>query len=250
MPADAEAVPAVTVPLSQMLILGDSITWMADQPPESFDAIVCDPPYGIEMSNLQQEHLGMDVSSTAAEHDVNSNIALLRTFIPAATRLLKDKSFLVLWCDYSQWNLLQQLCIESNLTPQRWPLSWVKTSPCQNGAAQYNFTKTVEIALVARKGNAVLTSPQSSCYWQGPSDNSLGHPFAKPANLWKWIFNAVSIRGHRVLDPFAGCGSSTVAAVELGLSPIAVECNKAHHDRLVLNVASTYRSMLPNVNFI
>jgi len=249
MPSDAKALPALNVPLSQMLIHADCIEWMSAQEPATFDHIICDPPYAIDMDMLQQSNQGMDVSSTAAEHDVESNIGLLKNLFPLASKLLRDKGFLITWCDISQWQLLQQLCLDHGLTPQRWPLVWVKTSPCQNGAPQYNFTKNIEIALVARKGNAVLTTPQASCYWQGSADNSLGHPFAKPSNLWKWLYGAVAIRGQRVLDPFAGCGSSTVAALGLGLSPIAIECVKAHHDKLVVNVANAYRSMHPNVTF-
>ena len=119
-------------------------------------------------------------------------------------------------------------------------------------AAQYNFTKNYEIAMVCRKGPATLVSPQSSSFWQGgigTEKDQLGHPFTKPSNLWKWLYGAVAIRGQRVLDPFAGTGSSTVAAVSVGLQPTAIELNADHHNRLIVNVSSAYRSMHPNITF-
>lgn len=252
MPTGAPAVPEVIVPLSKMLILADSIEWMRAQPADSFDHIVSDPPYAIEMSNLQQGSGMMDVSSVAAEHDVEQNQDLLLYLCKESYRVVRDKGFVVLWCDISQWELLYLGLTTVGFAVQRWPLIWIKTTPCKNEAAQYNFTKNIEIAIVARKGNATLITPQSSCYWQGGDAGEVvtfGHPFAKPIKLWQWLYNAVAIRGQRVLDPFAGSGTSVVAALGLGLQPTGIECRAEHHSKLIVNVANQYRQMLPNVRF-
>ena len=37
--------------------------------------------------------------------------------------------------------------------------------------------------------------------------------------------------------------------IQLGLSPIAIELNEAHYNRLVTNVSNVYTSMHPNVKF-
>ncbi len=252
LPQDATQPAAITVPLSSMCICANAIDWMSAQPPASFDHIITDPPYGIDMDNIQQAGGGMDISSTRAEHDVTSNESLLQSFFAPAYRLLRDRSFLILWCDQSQWSLLDESATLAGFAVQRWPLLWIKTYPCQNMAAQYNFTKNYEIAMVCRKGPATLVSPQSSSFWQGgigTEKDQLGHPFTKPANLWKWLYGAVAIRGQRVLDPFAGSGSSTCAALSVGLQPTAIELNAAHHNRLIVNVSSAYRSMHPNISF-
>lgn len=252
LPGTMAPTPQVTIPLSSMLIKGSCLDYMASQPEASFDHIVTDPPFGIEMSNLQQSNTGMDVASTAAEHDVADNESLHTLMVPAMFRVLKPGGFCILWADITQWQRQYDLLITAGFTVQRWPLIWSKTHPCLNQAAQYNYTKNYEIAIVARKGNATLVTPQSSSIWQGSGSGEkelFGHPFAKPTNLWKWLFGAVAIRGQRVLDPFAGSGSSTVSAIQVGLSPVAVELNEAHHNRLVHNVSNVYRSMHPNVNF-
>lgn len=252
MPTGTPATPEVIVPLSRMLILADSIAWMRAQPEASFDHIVSDPPYAIEMSNLQQGSGMMDMTSVAIEHDVDQNIELLFQLCTAAYRIVRDKGFVVLWTDMDTWDHLSTCLRDAGFAVQRWPLTWAKTTPCKNEAAQYNFTKNTEIAIIARKGNATLITPQSSCYWQGGDAGevqSFGHPFAKPIKLWQWVYNAISIRGQRVLDPFAGSGTSVVAALGLGLQPTAIECNEQHHAKLIVNVANQYRQMIPNVRF-
>jgi hypothetical protein len=252
LPQDATLPAAITIPLSSMCICADAIAWMDSQPAASFDHIITDPPYGIDMDNIQQSGGGMNIDSTRAEHNVTSNESLLQSFFTPAYRILRDRSFLILWCDQSQWSLLDESATLAGFAVQRWPILWIKTHPCQNMAAQYNFTKNYEIAMVCRKGPATLVSPQTSAFWQGgigTEKDQLGHPFTKPANLWKWLYGAVAIRGQRVLDPFAGSGSSTVAAVSVGLQPTAIELNAAHHNRLIVNVSAAYRSMHPNITF-
>ena len=244
----------VVVPLSLMMHKGDCIEWMRKQEPESFDHIITDAPYAIDMDNIQQDGGGMNVDSTREEHDVQENKTLLRDYIREAKRSVKDRGFIVTWCDISQWDYLLSLAKEFGLSAQRWPVVWHKTHQCQNMAATYNFTKNFEIALVLRKGNATLISPQSSAIWQGTfalnEKESYGHPFAKPAKLWQWLYGSIAQRGQSVLDCFAGSGSSTVAAIGVGLRPISIELKDDHYNRAVVNVTNAYRALHPKVKFI
>jgi site-specific DNA-methyltransferase (adenine-specific) len=241
-----------------MVFHGDALQLLDNLGPEIADHIITDPPYAIDMSMLQQpQHektgVGIDVSSTEAEHQVADNIRLLEAFVPLAYRALKPNGFCIIWTDPRQETRLYNLAIATGFKPQRWPLIWYKTSPCINQAASYNFTKNYEIAIVLRKGNATLLTPQSSSVFVGPNDGeakSLGHPFTKPFWLWEKLFAAVAQRGQTVLDPFAGSGSSTIAALRYGLSPIAIEINENHYASLVVNVSDHYRTVLSNPVFV
>lgn len=252
-PVDLE-IAEVIVPLSLTMHKADCIAHMRAGPPELYDHVITDAPYAIDMEMLQQSSNLMDVSSTKTEHDVNENRTLLRDYLREAKRSVKDRGFVITWCDISQWDYLLSLANEFGLTPQRWPLIWHKTHTCKNEAASYNFTKNSEIALVLRKGNATLVTPQSSSIWQGTfalnERESYGHPFAKPAKLWQWVYSAVALRGQTVLDPFAGSGSSTIAAIASGLRPVSVELVDQHYNKAIVNVTNTYRSLHPKVRFI
>jgi DNA modification methylase len=204
------------------------------------------------MDNLQQTGTGMDVTSTASEHTIDGNETLHAEIIPQIFRVLKPSGFFITFTDYMQWQRNYDLAIAAGFKVQRWPLIWHKTSRCLNQAALMNFTKNHEPAIVCRKPSANLLVPQPTSIWPGSADaecQALGHPFAKPYKLWEWIFQAVCSRGQTVLDPFAGRGSSTIAALNYGLSPIAIELVPAHYSALVVNVSEHYRRTLKNVQF-
>lgn len=253
-PGQAPAAQVRVIPLSEMLFKTDCIDWMKTRP-EAVDHIITDIPYGIDMDMLNHNnpHGGMkDIDSVRKEHDVEDNIALFRKFFPAAYATLKPSGFLITWMDQMHWNLMYDLATAAGFKVQRWPLTWHKTHTCMNQAANVNFTKNSEVAIVCRKGNATLIRPQASSVWTGSNDieaRLLGHPFVKPAGLWTWLYEAVAPRGSTVLDPFAGVGSSTIPAIRYGLRPVTCEINEDHYNRQVGNVQSCYLSLDPTVKF-
>lgn len=251
-PADA-----ITIPLSQMCLKqdgdGTSLSIVQSLPDSSVDHIITDWPYAIDMSNIDQVNDGKSVESTSAEHGVISNKNLQQLFIKEAFRLLKPNGFFITWTDISVWQENYDRAIVAGFSVQRWPLIWHKTHRCSNQMALYNFTKDYEIAIVCRKGNATLLTPQATSIYMGATDQGtrdLQHPFAKPPKLWQWLYSAVAHKGQLVLDPFAGVGSSTLAAIEYGLQPLAVEVNEKHYAQLVVNVSEHYKRNLKNVKFV
>lgn len=251
-PADA-----ITIPLSQMCLRqegnGDRLDVIISLPDASIDHIITDWPYAIDMDNIDQANDGKSVESTSAEHGVLANKTLQQLFIKEAYRLLKPNGFFITWTDISVWQENYDRAIAAGFSVQRWPLVWHKTHRCANQMALYNFTKDYEIAIVCRKNNATLLTPQASSIYMGATDEqtrSLAHPFAKPSKLWKWLYDAVAHKGQLVLDPFAGVGSSTLAAIEHGIQPLAIECNEKHYAQLIVNVSEHYKKNLKNVKFI
>lgn len=199
------------------------------------DHIYCDPPYAIDMDNIQQNGLGMNIDITRDEHQVAKNQTLLPEFLRRSWELLPDTGFCVFWYDLDMHDHLQLCATELGFKVQRWPLIWVKTHSCQNGAASYNFTKSTEVCMVLRKPKAVLAKHCPSNYWIGSTDKqNCGaiHPFWKPLALHKWILESIALPGQTILDPFAGEGSIPVACLLNNYKPIAYECNEELLPRL------------------
>jgi len=243
---------STVIPLRDMLLLGDCFGHMAAMPAGSVDHCITDIPYGIDMSNLSQNQGGIDISSVADEHTVDGNIDLMSKLFPAVHRILKSTGFFVLFYDLAHHNRLYDLAVEAGFKVQRWPLIWIKTHACINQGAAYNFTKNFEVAMVCRMPGATLLSPQSSSFWMGGNDDTrtlLGHPFVKPLKLWSWIMNAIALKGQTIYDPFAGVGSSTLAAINEGFKPLTSEINEDHYNRQVLNVSNLYTNKIPGVRF-
>lgn len=210
-----------------------------------FDHIITDPPYAIDMDMIQQDNIGMDVGRTAEEHEVKNNTDLLYNFLQLGFEVTRENAFCVLWCDQELWSYLALNADDVGWRVQRWPLVWVKTDPCQNGAAQYNFTKRTEIAMVLRKPGAILNKTQASNYYICPGEDkrAFHHPFAKPLDLHKWVIEAVSMQGQTILDPFAGSGTCPVACLQLGREPIAVELKDIHYNECVENIKIAHKAL-------
>lgn len=221
--------------------------------PDWFDHIITDPPYGIEMSNLDQQNQGMsDIDTVSSEHDVKSNEDLFTQFFPAAYTTLKANGFLVLWCDIMQWQRLYDLAISAGFKVQRWPITWIKTHRCMNQSANQNFTKTTEIAMVCRKGTATLNTIAGECHILASHDEykeELGHPFVKPFAVWEYIIDHISYEGQTILEPFAGRGSGYLSIIRKKRLATACELNTQHFNALIENIKQYYLKINPNYKF-
>lgn len=244
-----ESGDAITVPLSQMLRLGKMEDHCRSLGSEVVDHIITDWPYAIDMDMLDQGQ-GMDVSRVRAEHDHNANLADYPKWLEAMYYILKPKSFCVVWYDNVHFSTIRTMAEQVGFRVQRWPLVWIKTSPCLNQMAAKNWTKATEFAIVLSKQNATLIKPQSTNYWSGPRASTTSNPFAKPKGLWQWILSAFALQGDIIADPFAGECSSLLAAIDFGCRVVGMESNENHYNQGVSNVRELYKTLTKgNVTF-
>lgn len=245
---------AATIYISNRFFQGDCIAFMECEDNASrFDHILTDIPYGIDMDMLAQENVGMtQIESVRQEHDIEDNEKLFELFFPAAFRCTKPTAFVVTFCDITQWQKMYDLATDSGFAVQRWPLIWQKTNSCMNGAAQYNFTKNYEIAMVCRKPGAVLANTQGSSIIVGTNEKArkeTGHPFAKSYEVTNSILNAISIEGQSILDPFCGRGSMVIEALRTRRNAFGCELNVEHFNALMENVKQYYLSLNRDFKF-
>lgn len=214
--------------------------------PESVDHVVTDPPYGIDMSNLFQSNQGQNnIDRVSDTHDVGQNEASFLGWLEGCYSILKPKGFCVWFCDQAQWQTLYNHAVSLGFKVQRWPFVWCKTSTCMNQRAEFNFTKSTEIAMIMRKEGGRLVSAQANNYFLGANtaeDKAAGvnHPFIKPLALWQTLLKAIALPGATICDPFSGVGSSTRAMLLSGYLPVTCEIDPAHHAQQVSNVAKVY----------
>jgi DNA modification methylase/ParB-like chromosome segregation protein Spo0J len=218
----------------------DSLGFLAAHP-ESFDHIITDPPYAIDMGAFTMA----GVDRVEKEHEVDPNHQLLASFITKAYDALRDKGFLIFWADEEHRYWLAEIARQVGFSVTDWSLIWCKTHPTMNNQAQANFTKATEIAIVCRKGRATLVSPQAKNFWVGTFEpgerDQYKHPFVKPKALWKWLFQAVALPGQTILDPFAGEGSCLLAGISAGYQMVGCEISDLHFPLLQHNLETYYR---------
>lgn len=251
-PSEPVSDTVVEVPLSRMFVLGDCLKLMPSLPKEAFDHIVTDIPYGIPMENLDTM---VNLADVEKEHAVDYSINLMEPFLRESFRLVKSGGFCVFFYDLDYHEYLQSLAYQIGWKIQAWPLIAHKTSACRNSTAQYNFTKDYECAMVLRRDEqTVLRSPQGGSVWTGDfaAERRLyNNPFAKPFELWKWIYDAIAFQGQKVLDPFCGEMSASRAAVNCGLTPFGIEISDKHYLRGLELMKSVYSLVFgSNVKFV
>lgn len=242
-------IESITIDLTSHYIHSDSIPFMWSKP-ETFDHIITDIPYGIDIENIDQSNSINDISTIKAEHTVEGNKELFKQFFPAALNCLKPNAYLITFCDQMLWQEMYDLAISAGFKVQRWPFIWVKDYPCLNQMAQTNFTKSVEIAMVCRKGVITLPEKQSTNYIiTGRDELCTKHPFAKPFALWERLIRAVSIENQYILDPFCGSGSAFISGVRLGRHMVGVEKDTALYNSGLENLKQFYLGLNPKTNF-
>jgi tRNA G10 N-methylase Trm11 len=238
-----EGVGLATINITHFYHCADFRTHLPALAPDSFDHVVTDIPYGVDMKNLDKF---VDLDTVADQHDVEDNLQLMPIFLSETYRVLRPGGYCVFWYDMIHHEHLRKLAKKAGYRVQEWPLIWCKTHPCVNNAASQNWTKATECAMVCRKGNAVLVGQQPCNYIMASSAEDrarYNNPFAKPRAVWDFIYRAIARPGQVILDPYAGESSSALAAIPLGLQPYQIELVQHHHDRAIQHVTEYYRTL-------
>lgn len=249
-----------TIPLSQAFLNVNAIDFMEQCAPALFDHIITDPDYAIDAERLtaaSEKNAGSQLSSGIAQKTSSQSLAELERFIQLAFHITKDHSFLAMFYDIEHHEKIVAMGLAAGWRVQRWPLTWRKLDYRSNAAPSHNTCKNEEWCMLMRKPGAILAKVQMSSVYDTATNRpgfsitkTLGHPFAKPFDLWKWIFQMVSIEGQTIFDPFAGSGSCPIAALQYKLRPVGCEVNPDHYNNLMCNLQIHYKKELgPDIIF-
>ncbi len=254
--AQSEPQPSepIVIPLHSAFRQQDALDFLFEfEELNIIDHIITDPDYGISVERLHANYTTRGFHHGVEQETPAESLELLEAFIHKSFRVIKEQGFLVFFYDLDHHEKLQSIATKAGFAVQRWPLIWKKIDYRSNAAPAHNFCKNLEYAMVCRKPGATLVKPQMTSIYECASASvvrDLGHPFAKPYELWTWIYNAVAIKGQIVADPFAGCGSAPIAAARFGLRPIGCEINPDHYNNLLFNLRDAYTKLIgPNVLF-
>lgn len=69
-----------------------------------------------------------------------------------------------------------------------------------------------------------------------------GHPCPKPLGWMEWSVRLASLEDETILDPFMGSGTTGVAALQLGRKFIGIELDKTYFDIAVKRIREAYRA--------
>ena len=189
------------------IIRGDCVCVMREMPSESVDFVLTDPPYLVNYR-----------SSDGRRYPNDDNERWLAPAFAEVGRVLKRDRFMV--CFYG-WNKADRFLAAwkaAGLQPVG-HLVWTKNYHSKERFVRYSH----ESAYLLAKGNPDKPRIALSDVLDWRYTGDALHPTQKPVMALLPLIMAYSQMGDIVLDPFAGSGTTAVAAAALGRRYIGIE---------------------------
>jgi modification methylase len=230
------------------LFHGDCNAVMAMLPAGSVGAIVTDAPYGASTKGLMKRQGNAIVSQSFGEWDNISKKDLLAKYNEWSKewyRLLRPGGAVVAFTGRRNINNVEDILEDAGFMIHPF-ITWLKPNPSPFALANRKTPISTEMAVWATKPGVAYTFNRGA--WQhlgstldnsdvilqstAPSHNR-AHPTQKPEPLMGKLLAAFAKPGDVILDPFAGSGTTLVAARLRGLSSIGIEQSQKYCDAIV-----------------
>jgi site-specific DNA-methyltransferase (adenine-specific) len=182
----------------------DNMQLMACYPDNYFDLAICDPEYGIGISNnpIRQKHKKKDWDNSIPE----------KQYFEELFRISKNQ---IIWggnyfIDYL--NNTQGFIIWDKKQPENFSLAMVEFawSSIQSPAKMFRYS-------VQNEQNKI-------------------HPTQKPVALYKWLLDKYAKQGDKILDTHLGSGSIAIACHDYGFDLTACELDKEYFDKAMQRI--------------
>lgn len=200
---------------SNEILQGDCTRVLKSLPDAFVDLVVTDPPYGVRYQDSQ--------GRTIANDDDPSRILGAFTDL---YRVLKPDSLCISFYGWGQVDAFFRAWRRAGLRPVG-HIVWVKQYASRTRFLRYRH----EQAYVLTKGRPPLPARPIDDIQPWVYSGNLDHPTEKAVRILTPLIEAFSRRGELVLDPFAGSGSTLVAAAITGRRYLGVELEQEYCDR-------------------
>jgi DNA modification methylase len=214
---------------------GDCRTILPQLENESFDVMWTDPPYGHgnhdgDLNARLNEHRGLE-QQPIANDDAESMREVVSFALKESARVLKRDCCCCCCCGGGgpkptfAW-VAQQM--DANGLSFFHSVIWDKRNP----GLGWRYRRQHEMVMVAHRVGGKLRWANDSLAvpnivsMMPPRDRV--HPNEKPLNLVSSFLVWHSMQGDAVLDPFAGSGTTLLAAKQLGRLSVGIELDEAH----------------------
>ncbi len=220
------------------LRLGDCLELIKGIDGGTVDCVVTDPPFGI--SGLEENSSKASSTSRPVSYrmmldkednlDLDGVEHLMGRLIPQLARVMVRGGHLYMFFCHDMYGSLRVLLEMEGFLVSPVPLIWdkMRTTHPFNG---YGYPASYEPILFAQLGEKSrrLTECQRDILSYKPVESGDKiHPFEKPLALLTRLITQSTYKGQVVLDPFAGSGSTLVAARMCGRSCIGFESGEEH----------------------
>lgn len=206
------------------LIHGDCLEEMKKIPDGSVDAVICDPPYGMNYQSAWRTD-----KETWKPKIANDKLPFV-WFLHEASKKLKNGGALISFCRFDSWSDFSRGCELAGLEVKA-EIVWDKMN---HGTGDLKGCPGFrhEITVFATKGRFIFHGKRPQSLFATPRVNpsSLLHPNEKPVALMEWLVEHYCPMGGVVLDPFTGVSPVGVACKNLNRNFIGIELDKDYFE--------------------
>jgi DNA modification methylase len=197
----------------------DPETGLASLADKTADALITDPPYGVNLGNHQaakerREHLSKQGYDSYDDTPENFDAVVV-----PAIRLGLDKARrgLVFCAANMLWHLPKATYVGGVFLPSAL------------GRNPWGFSSISHCALYGKAPDMGNGCRPTAIRSTESADATIDHPCPKPIGWMLWAVQLASRPGELILDPFAGSGTTGVACIRLGRRFIGWEKDPRYH---------------------
>lgn len=196
-----------------------------DVAPGSVDLLLTDPPYGMA---FQSGWAKAGKSAAIRSDGVRQGMRTVRQAMTHLAPAFSDDLHALVFCHWESWPDFYD-SLSAHFTIKNAVIWWKHGGGM--GDLRVEYAKDYEIVLfgvrsLARQLNGKRVGAVLECPRVPAQQRHV--PFEKPVDLLTDLIGRHSESGHLVLDPFAGSGSTLVAAKRLGRRAIGVELEERY----------------------
>lgn len=205
------------------VIQGDCLEVMKDIPDKSIGCIITDPPYGMNYQSSWRT-----ATKQFAKITNDTNIDWFPEFIKECYRVLKDNSHIYIFCNDYNISKFRDLQEQAGFKNKR-TLVWVKNNHT-SGDLLGDYANKTEFINYAQKGRRLLNGGRDTNVLNFSRVSKLEHPTQKPVDLNEYLIKKSTNENDLILDPFAGSGTTGIAARNLNRNFILIEKEQEYID--------------------
>ena len=220
------------------ILNGDSFKILKELKVE-VDHIITDPPYNISKENnlhtMKGVRQGIDFGEWDKEFDLTG-------WIKDAVKLVKQGGNIIIFNDWKNMGDIAK-ALEENGCEVKDLLRWVKSNPMPSNRDRRYITDFEFIiwAVKEPKGKNKWVFNRESEGYQRPEFNypltpkseRFNHTTPKPVKLLEEIIRIHTNENDIILDPFAGAGSTLLAAQNLNRKFLGIELDKDYYNTII-----------------
>lgn len=196
--------------------LGDCFDVMSTLAAGSVDMVCTDPPYGMD---FQSNYRSPETTHAKIAGD-DGNLDWLPEFIGHAERMSRKDTAHYFFCSHHKIGEFRD-AIAARFKVKNL-LVWEKNNTSM-GDLTGDFAPKLEFCWFAHKGRTRIRGRRDPNIMKFARTANDLHPTQKPVELIQYLVEKFSDAGNIVFDPFAGSGTTAVAAIQSGRRWVCIE---------------------------